>query len=40
MVRVGLVGCGFMGTMHANVYSVLEGASLQGVWDKSPERAD
>ncbi len=39
MVKVGLVGCGFMGTMHANVYSVLEGASLVGVWDRKPERA-
>lgn len=40
MVRVGLVGCGFMGAMHANVYGVLDGASLQGVWDKKPERAE
>ncbi len=39
MVKVGLVGCGFMGTMHANVYSVLEGATLVGVWDRRPERA-
>jgi predicted dehydrogenase len=39
MVKVGLVGCGFMGAMHANVYSVLEGASLVGVWDVKPERA-
>lgn len=39
MVKVGLVGCGFMGTMHANVYSVLEGAELVGVWDRKPERA-
>ncbi|MCH7904343.1 MAG: Gfo/Idh/MocA family oxidoreductase [Armatimonadetes bacterium] len=39
MVKVGLVGCGFMGTMHANVYSVLDGADLVGVFDKSPDRA-
>lgn len=39
MVKVGLVGCGFMGTMHANVYSVLEGATLVGVYDRKPERA-
>ena len=39
MVKVGLVGCGFMGTMHANVYSVLDGAELASVFDKSPERA-
>lgn len=39
MVKVGLVGCGFMGTMHANVYSVLDGAQLVGVYDHKPERA-
>ncbi len=39
MVKVGLVGCGFMGTMHANVYSVLDDASLVGVWDEKPDRA-
>lgn len=39
MVKVGLVGCGFMGTMHANVYSVLKGADLIGVYDHKPERA-
>ena len=39
MVKVGLVGCGFMGTMHANVYSVLEGAELVGAYDRRPERA-
>ena len=39
MVKVGLVGCGFMGTMHANVYRALDGAELVGVWDRKPERA-
>ncbi len=39
MVRVGLVGCGFMGAMHANVYGVLNGAELVGVFDKSALRA-
>jgi predicted dehydrogenase len=33
MVRVGLVGAGFMGKMHANVYSVLEDATLVAVAD-------
>ncbi len=28
-----------MGTMHANVYSVLEGAELLGVYDRNPGRA-
>ena len=39
MVKVGLAGCGFMGTMHANVYSVLDGAELFGVHDIDPSRA-
>lgn len=39
MVKVGLVGCGFMGTMHANVYSALDGAQLCGVYDQYPARA-
>lgn len=39
MVKVGLVGCGFMGTMHANVYSLLEGAQIIGVFDRKPDRA-
>lgn len=39
MLKVGLVGCGFMGRMHANVYGALDGASLVGAWDHRPERA-
>lgn len=37
MLKVGLVGCGFMGTMHANVYSALDGIQLDTAWDKVPE---
>ncbi len=36
MVRVGLVGAGFMGKMHANVYSVLDDATLVAVADTAP----
>ncbi|MBI1332334.1 MAG: hypothetical protein GC165_05595 [Armatimonadetes bacterium] len=38
MLRVGLVGCGFMGQMHATVYGQLANAELVGVFDASPER--
>jgi predicted dehydrogenase len=37
-MRTAIVGCGFMGRMHANVYSVLENAELIGVVDHRPER--
>ena len=33
MIRVGLVGCGFMGRMHANVYQTLEKAELVAAVD-------
>ncbi len=39
MLRVGLIGCGFMGTMHANCYKALEGVSLVAVADIRPEKA-
>jgi predicted dehydrogenase len=38
MLRVGLVGCGFMGRMHATVYGLLPNAQLTTAWDKDPER--
>jgi predicted dehydrogenase len=38
MLRVGLVGCGFMGRMHATVYSQVPDAELVGVFDEDPER--
>lgn len=40
MLRVGLVGCGFMGRMHANVYGLLEGARLVSVMDRLPEKSE
>ncbi len=39
MLKVGLVGCGFMGRMHATVYGTLDDADLVTVHDKDPERA-
>ena len=39
MVRVGLVGLGFMGQQHFAIYDALEGAEVVAVCDKIPERA-
>ena len=38
MLKVGLIGCGFMGRMHANVYSTLHGVELVAACDNDPER--
>lgn len=40
MLRVAIVGCGFMGRMHANVYSILDNATLVAVVDRKPEKAE
>lgn len=39
MLKVGLIGCGFMGTMHANCYKNIEGVELVAVADIRPEKA-
>lgn len=39
MLRVGLIGCGGMGTMHANCYKNLEGVELAALADLIPEKA-
>ncbi|MBS1722155.1 MAG: Gfo/Idh/MocA family oxidoreductase [Armatimonadetes bacterium] len=38
MMKVGLVGCGFMGRMHANVYSATDKGTLVRAYDKGGER--
>lgn len=38
MLKVGLVGCGFMGRMHANVYSTLDGVELVAACDKTSDK--
>ena len=40
MLKVGLIGCGFMGTMHANCYKNLEGVKLAAVADVRREKAE
>lgn len=40
MLKVGLVGCGFMGRMHATVYGALEGVELVAIADRRAEVSD
>ncbi len=40
MIKVGLIGCGFMGTMHANCYKSIEGVKLAAVADLRKEKAE
>jgi len=40
MLKVGLIGCGFMGAMHANCYKNLEGVRLAAVADIRREKAE
>ncbi len=39
MLKIGLIGCGFMGTMHANCYKNIEGAEVVAFADIRPEMA-
>ncbi len=39
MLKVGLIGCGFMGEMHANCYKNIEGVELAAVADVRNEKA-
>lgn len=38
-IRVGVVGVGFLGKLHAEKYSKIDGAELVGVTDADPKRA-
>jgi len=40
MLKIGLIGCGFMGRMHANVYSVLPDAELTVAFDALPDKLE
>ena len=40
MIKVGLIGCGFMGTMHANCYKNIDGVELVAFADVRREMAD
>ena len=39
MLKVGLIGCGFMGSMHANCYKNIEGVELVALADLRQEKA-
>lgn len=40
MLKVGLIGCGYMGTMHANCYKNIDGVQICAVADIQRERAE
>ncbi len=40
MIKVGLIGCGFMGTMHANCYKNIDGVELVAFADVRKEKAE
>ena len=39
MLKVGLIGCGFMGTMHANCYKNIDGVEITALADIRKENA-
>ncbi len=40
MLKVGLIGCGFMGTMHANCYKNIENVEIVALADIRKEKAE
>lgn len=40
MLKVGLIGCGFMGSMHANCYNNIAGAKVVAVADLRRDKAE
>ena len=39
VIKIGIIGCGFMGKMHANCYRVLQNVRVVGVSDIQQDRA-
>ena len=39
MVRIGIIGLGFMGRVHYDTYSKVNGAEVVAVCDADPKRA-
>ena len=39
MLKVGIIGCGFMGTMHANCYKNIDGVEITALADLREECA-
>ena len=40
MIKIGLIGCGFMGSMHANSYNIIDGVEVTAVADIRREKAE
>lgn len=40
MIKVGLIGCGFMGTMHTNCYKNIEGVEIVALADIRKDKAE
>ncbi len=40
MIKIGLIGCGFMGAMHANSYNIIEGVQVTAVADIRRDKAE
>ena len=40
MLKIGLIGCGFMGTMHANCYKNIDGVKIAALADIRREKAE
>lgn len=38
VLRVGFVGCGFIGDFHRKAFAAVRGARIAGVFDRSPKR--
>ena len=37
-IKIGVIGLGFMGDLHANCYSTLPNVDLVGIADKDPQK--
>ena len=40
MIKIGLIGCGFMGNMHASCYKLIDGVEVTAVADVRREKAE
>ena len=39
-IKIGVIGLGFMGDLHANCYSTLPNVDLVGIADKDPQKKE
>ncbi|MBU4509543.1 Gfo/Idh/MocA family oxidoreductase, partial [bacterium] len=38
MIKIGIIGCGFMGKTHANCYRTLQNVKVVGAYDIRPDK--